>query len=346
MKVWFAGNTGTLSREHVLHSYGVGRLYSYHYVHIDFFNVGTLIQYCMTNKIDLFLDSGAFSAKSQGLSIDIDAYIAFIKEHEHLLTVYANLDVIGNPIASARNLKKMEAAGLKPLPVFHHGSDPDEFLVPLLEKYDYICLGGLVKTSDLVLYLDRIWSNYLVDSTGLPKVKVHAFGMTSLPLMLRYPWYSVDSTSWVLTGRLGSIMIPRYKGGEWVYDENSWKIAVSNRSPNQKDAGKHITTLTPVEKSIFMNYIHEKGFVLGKSRFEKRPITYDELKPGEKWAEKKPVDKSIKTRLLEIIEEPGLSNNYVQRDELNIIYFLDLEQNMPEWPWAFHTKKVMKGFFE
>ena len=49
------------------------------------------------NKVELFLDSGAFSAFTQKVTIDIQEYIAFIKEHEDIIDVYANLDVIGMP---------------------------------------------------------------------------------------------------------------------------------------------------------------------------------------------------------------------------------------------------------
>jgi len=190
----------------------------------------------MKNKVELFLDSGAFSAKSQGVEINIQEYIKFIKTHEDVIDIYANLDVIGDAKASWKNQLLMEKEGLKPLPVFHFGEE-ESYLKTLIDKYEYIAVGGMVKSGDLKSFLDRIFTHFICGKDGLPKVKVHGFGLTSLPLMLRYPWYSVDSTSWVVTGRMGSIYIPRYKGGQWIYDENSWKIAVSNRSPNTKEAG-------------------------------------------------------------------------------------------------------------
>jgi hypothetical protein len=160
--------------------------------------------------------------------------------------------------------------------------------------------------------------------------------------MLRYPFYSVDSTSWVMTSRTGSIYVPRYRGGEWIYDENSWKVAVSSRSPTKSAvAGRHIDTFSPKQKEIILAYIHEKGYKLGRSRFEKAPQSH-ELKDHERWAEKKPKDKTA-LRLLEIIEEDGVSNRYQLRDEMNIIYFQDLEKSIPEWPWPFQQKGV-KGF--
>ena len=49
---------------------------------------------------------------------------------------------------------------------------------------------------------------------------------------------------------------------------------------------------------------------------------------------------------IEVIIEPGISNKYELRDEMNIVYFLDLEQTMPEWPWAFERKEGRHGFFQ
>jgi hypothetical protein len=296
-------------------------------------------------KVELFLDSGAFSAWSQGKQINIQEYIAFIKAHLDSITVYANLDVIGDAEATWKNQMIMEKAGLKPLPVYHYGENIKWLQRILTKGYDYISLGGMVpiSTGDLIHWLDDLFTHYICDEKGMPKVKVHGFGLTSLRLMLRYPFYSVDSTSWVVTGRMGSIYIPKFRDNKWIYSEDSWKIAVSNRSPSNSEAGKHITTMSPMEKKILLNYITEKGYKLGTSDYKKVSQDY-KLEDNERWAEKKPADKNAK-REIEIILEEGVSNKYQLRDELNIIFFLDLEKSMPVWPWAFKTEEVQKGFF-
>ena len=291
------------------------------------------------NKVDLFLDSGAFSAKNKNIEIDIQEYIEFIKINEKHINCYANLDVIGNPKATLKNQKIMEKAGLSPVPVFHFGEDPELYLKPLIGKYEYIALGGLVVGANkrLIPWLDNIFKKYLLDKNMMPLIKVHGFGITSFQLLFRYPWFSVDSTSWVVTGRVGSIFIPRYKNGKWVYNEPPLKIAVSSKSPNLKEAGRHIETLSPRQKQIFVDYLNDKHYVLGRSEFVKKSQTY-ELQDNEKWAEKKPVDKKSK-RLIEIIHEPGISNTYQLRDELNVSYYLEVEKALPEWPWAFAKEK-------
>lgn len=91
----------------------------------------------------LFVDSGAFSAFTCGVIIDIDDYIDFLKRNEKYIATYATLDVIGDYKGTARNTEYMESKGLHPLPTFHAGS-PYEELERLVDKYEggYIALGG------------------------------------------------------------------------------------------------------------------------------------------------------------------------------------------------------------
>jgi len=297
----------------------------------------------LVNKVNLFLDSGAFSAMTQGVSIDIQEYIQFIQDNKECIDVYANLDVIGNPGATWKNQLIMEKAGLTPLPCFHYGEDVKWLKLYISKGYEYIALGGMVKTPNLISWLDDLWSRYLTDDEGVPIVKIHGFGLTGLTLLLRYPWYSVDSTSWVVTGRLGSIYVPRLKGGKWCYDEQSWKISVSNKSPDAKEAGKHIDTFPKMQKDAIIDYIEAKGYKLGKSTFRKEEQTYV-LQDNEKWSEKKPTDKKAQ-RLVETIVEVGIANSYQLRDEMNIIYFLDLEKSVPAYPRKFEHKNINQSLF-
>jgi len=312
-------------------------------------------------KVSLFLDSGAYSAWSKGVNINIDDYIDFIKQNEKYIEIYAGLDVIGDPEKTWENQQYMEERGLKPLITFHKGEDL-KWLKKYLDCYDFIALGGIAGGDSVNVvrkHLDRCWGIICDTPDRMPRCKIHGFGMTSLQLMLRYPWYSVDSTSWVLTGRFGSIFVPRYRNGEYIYDENSWKVCVSNRAADDSfQEGKHITTFSPMERDQILQYIHGKGYVLGKSEFRKESTSY-KLKDREKWHGKEESDGQRTSkpnrggyvkrgyageRIVEIVIEEGISNDYKLRDEMNIIYFLDLEKFLPEWPWAF-KRKTPKGFF-
>lgn len=349
MIIFYAGTPGI--KERAKKTVKLNRLHSYfNYVEekLKLRNRATIYELNLKkmskNKVELFIDSGAFSAWSQGSEIKLKDYIKFIQKNQKEIDVYSNLDVIGDPKETWRNQMMMEQNGLHPLPVFHYGEDEKWLIKYLGRGHKYISLGGMVPISNqpLIAWLDRLWSEFLTDDKGKPIVRIHGFGLTSLQLITRYPWYSVDSTSWVMTGRMGSIFIPKRKGKKWVYDSNSMKVAVSNRSSNKSKKDQHIETLSPRNKQLVLDYLQEKGYKLGYSKFKKESTDYI-LKDNERWADSKKDKKKV--REVEIIIEQGVSNTYQFRDELNIIYFLDLENSLPKWPWNFKKKNAIKPLF-
>jgi len=274
-----------------------------------------------------------------------DQYILFIKENKKFIDHYANLDIIGDASKTYEMQKYLEKQGLSPLPVYHFGEDIKWLNKYIAEGYDYICLGGVVSlatcNNTARKFYDEVFSVICDSKNNLPKVKIHGFGMTSLNLMFRYPWWSVDSTSWVQTGRFGNVYVPKYKRGQYIYNENSLKVTVSTQSPSQKDDGQHFTTFSPMEQRQILDYFDSKGFIMGKSEYHKEDRKTYKLKENERWANSVdadscrdlienigkyvPPEKLATKDVVEVVIEPGLSNDYKLRDELNIIYFLDLK---------------------
>lgn len=161
---------------------------------------------------EIFVDSGGFSAATQGASIDLAAYIAFLKRYKDRIAVYANLDVIGDPVTTAANQARMEDAGLRPLPVFHTG-EPWEYLERYVERYPYIALGGMVP------YMRR-WQKlmpWLVRAFRMAKGRsvFHGFGATAWGVIKALPWYSVDSSSWASSFRFGQLHLFDVRRGAW-----------------------------------------------------------------------------------------------------------------------------------
>jgi len=218
-----------------------------------------------------FLDSGAFSAWSRGTEIDLDEYIAFIKANIELIEVYACLDAIpGAPGRSAtstereqaaettwKNYLYMKAEGLDPLPVFHYGED-FKYLERMLDYgCPYIGVGGLVGIpgTNRRVWLDRLFAR-ITDDAGMPIIKTHGFGMTSVPLIFRYPWYSVDSTTWIKITASGGIYLPAVdKDGEFVFDQIPATISVSHRNPKKNDDGKHANSLSPNMRKVLDRWL-------------------------------------------------------------------------------------------
>jgi hypothetical protein len=84
-------------------------------------------------------------------------------------------------------------------------------------------------------------------------LKVHGFGLTVLSLMKRYPWFSVDSTSWVLTGRFGAIYVTRADG-------KVFKVNVSDKSPRTKDFDMHYDSSPPLVKKWLDGVFEAAGY--------------------------------------------------------------------------------------
>lgn len=216
-------------------------LESYHYIHSQRY-----VDKIRRDGVRVFLDSGAFSAFTQGVTIDIGRYCDYILRNSDIVEVASVLDAIGDCEGTWRNQAEMERRGVTPLPCFHYG-EPLEALDYYVANYEYITIGGMVpiSTPQLKIWLDRVWDEHLTHPDGTPKVKVHGFGLTSLPLMFRYPWYSVDSSTWVQWAANGMILIPGKAG----------QVDVSNKSSRRKLRGQHLDSVAPVETLAIENEI-------------------------------------------------------------------------------------------
>jgi hypothetical protein len=324
------------------------------------------------NQVDLILDSGAFSAWMKQTEINIDEYIDFCLANEEYISYIVNLDVIpgkwGQKVVGDKELNESAQKGwdnyhyliAKGIPrekiihVFHQGESFD-WLLTIINEVPYIGLSPANDrtTQEKMTWLDQCMQ-YVLDKDGLPKVKFHGFGVTSFDLMFRYPWYSVDSTSWVMTGRFGSIFVPKYRQGKYSYLESPLKICVSNQSPDIKDAGQHFSNLAPMEQAVILDYLKSKKIKLGRSTYKVVDNKKYKLQKNERFAGQLEIDSwlfqnkqsTLQGVLVEQIIEAGVSNDYRLRDEVNIMYYLDLEKHFPPWPWPFqsHRKSQIKGF--
>lgn len=282
--------------------------------------------------LKLFLDSGAFSAFTKNVTIDVDQYIAYVKENEKLFEVYAVLDVIGDAEGTMVNQNRMEDAGLDPLPCFHRKEDY-KYLEYYIENYDYMALGGVAQTGNrehLADWLDYVFREFICDEKGKPRIKVHGFGLTSPLLMQRYPFYSVDSSSWLMCGFNGVVTVPVKEKGEFNPLAGNFSVAVSSRSTHVPD---YLFNIPPAQRRLVMEWIEYSGFVLGSSSFRKVKLPY-ELEENEVWAGKEHNGR----RQVETIIQPGVCNTRFDRLALSWHFYSEFERCSPKYPWNFTTK--------
>lgn len=146
---------------------------------------------------DWVMDSGAFSAANIGADIDLDKYISVSKKlmeedaADKPTEIFA-LDVIGDWRATMKNTEVMWKAGVEAIPTFHVGC-PLETLVEMARDYPKIGVGGMIPLhpKDKIRFLDGVFA------AVWPK-KIHGFACTSERMILRYPFHSVDASSWEL----------------------------------------------------------------------------------------------------------------------------------------------------
>jgi hypothetical protein len=161
-------------------------------------------------QLRYFADSGAHSARTLGIHLDVDAYAAWLHRWEPWLTIYANLDVIWAPEATWENQRALEDRhGLHPVPVFHTGEPWSALRRYVDEGYTYIALGKLLGNSASVL---RPWLAECFRIAG-DRAVFHGFGLTQWPLLREFRFYSVDSSSWTSALRFGYLRL--FHRGRW-----------------------------------------------------------------------------------------------------------------------------------
>jgi hypothetical protein len=191
------------------------------------------------------LDSGAFAAWTSGRVINIEEYCDYIDQKKDLIQFYIALDVIPGKInvapsekevsdaveQSVKNVDYMMSRGLKPIPVFHE-SDPDW----VLEKYvsdghELIALGATRSRGkpEIVHWLLPIFRKY-------PKQKFHGLGMTQKRIIEHFPFFSVDSTSWLNFARYGpEANLYLLKGRSSSFNRRVGIMAINDLKPCQED---------------------------------------------------------------------------------------------------------------
>lgn len=140
------------------------------------------------------LDSGAYTAMTQGKTIDRSAYIDFCVEHRAGYRKIVNLDVISGDVSTRvdeglRNLQAMRDAGIDAMPVFHQG-EPWSVLTDLA-PCGHVGLGFQRPIRCADEFLSECFSRIPMS------VKVHGFGMANDKYTGSYPFDSVDSTTWL-----------------------------------------------------------------------------------------------------------------------------------------------------
>lgn len=194
-------------------------LISYWYIRnrLSYFN--SFVDYLKDVDGIIMIDSGAHTFKSDAKNFahwtKPDSYTAYINEYLEFCYKYAD------KIFCCVNIDMDNWVGVDVVDRWNH-----DYFKPLAKKTNVIFnvdskfnrkgvkdnTGGLIRMREYLKEFDYIGINRKIANTHsatvfresqLAKVKVHGFAVTSLSILNDYPFFSVDSTSWMAGAMYG-----------------------------------------------------------------------------------------------------------------------------------------------
>jgi hypothetical protein len=251
-----------------------------------------------------------------------DAYAKLIKKCAGTDVMWVTVDVIGNPDLSWDiHSFFLQEHGLWLVPVVHCGTSM-AYVDRYLEtgKCDLLGMGGVgwQSRTKFIEWADQLFLKLCPESNKyLPLIRTHGFAVTSWLLMLRYPWWSVDSATWVKLAAYGWLYIPRWNDSTgWCYHKPPMQINTSFRSPFQKVKDKHFDNLSNRMQDVVGRWLEHCGVVQGSVDKEGEEVEY------------------------------GVRSNFKARSRCNLIYFKGIEAHKPEWPCPLNPEIIRAHVIE
>ena len=268
------------------------------------------------------------------------SYASFMKVMKGKGVLLANVDAIGNPALTWEIQRFFEEEhGVQPMPIVHCHT-PLKWVDKYLEagRYDLLGVGGLgqgITRSEYFGWADEFFLHICPKSNGyLPIIKTHGFAMTSWELMSRWPWWSVDSATWVKLSAYGWLYVPRERNGKFRFDRPPMVINFSKRPPKKRKeerGGQQMDSHPSFKENPAPRETerlkHYDNIVEGARRTVDRWLKHVDVPMGS-------VDEQGE------MKEFGIVSHHRARSIANLIYLKDLEESRPEWPHPLDDKLV------
>jgi len=256
-----------------------------------------------------------------------DNYASFMKRMRDLDKgiLCANVDAISNPQLTWEIQRYFEEEhGVTPVPIIHYGTEMkwvDRYLGDTGSRYDLLGVGGLgqgVSRHEYFGWADAFFSHICPASNHrLPVIKTHGFAMTSWELVCTYPWWSIDSATWVKLSAYGWLYVPRWshEREDWRWDVPPMMVNVSFRSPQKMISGKHYDygKTAPAIRETVDHWLRHLGLEMGST------------------------DAEGKVKIF------GVSSHHRARSIANLRYLKHLEESRPPWPYPLDYRIVERG---
>lgn len=178
-------------------------------------------------KGKFLIDNGAFTVHRQGGELDIDRYIGWLNDNDEYIDYAIALDHIPGVWGRKRTYQELREAPIKTwenylymierckspnklLPVFHQGEDY-KYLEQIInhkingEYVQYICISGNKELTNKQREDFYLKCFDIIKKSNNPNVKTHCLGSATMSNAVKFPFTSMDATSWIMTGANGGI---------------------------------------------------------------------------------------------------------------------------------------------
>ncbi|MDB4442108.1 hypothetical protein N9219_01660 [bacterium] len=188
------------------------------------------------DRVIVMTDSGAYSVLKKKAKINLEDYIQYLQDNWDVIDHAISLDRISDGKKSYDNYMAMRSEGLPVVPVYHLGTDLN-YLYAYLDMADYVGIS-LHKDTDpkkQIPELDDLWEYHLTDRDRFPIARCHLFGVSSVPVISRYAWYSFDNTAWWRVPGYGGLYLAESDNGIPDYNVIPTSLPVSSGSSHKSN---------------------------------------------------------------------------------------------------------------
>jgi len=157
---------------------------------------------------DYLLDSGAFTYRQKNNALSLEAFDAYVDAYIEFINRYNVKHFFEMDIDNIVGLEKVEEyrrriekrTGRQSIPVWHSNRGWAYF-ERMCAEYSYVSIGGIAKNPN-GKKLEKIFP-YFIEHAHKTGTEMHGLGYTDIKNLKKYPFDSVDSTSWASGSRYG-----------------------------------------------------------------------------------------------------------------------------------------------
>ena len=246
-------------------------------------------------KGKLFVDSGAFTAHTKGVKLDMDEYCAYANGLGENVDLIAEMDHIPGIRFQKRTPEDIVFSSKKSwenylymrdhiehtdklIPIFHQDEEM-RWLRNMLDwtspEGKHIPYIGISSSKDKPAILREEWYYKVfsvIHASRNPEVKTHSFGTSSVTHMEKFPFTSSDATSWIRFAANGCILTP-------------FGVCLVSDQTKQSSSGNDNDLLISEHREMIEEYVVSLGLTLEEVASHNSYRQIVNLKYFKNWAD-------------------------------------------------------------